>query len=98
MVNDFIFRAAGPFDTGIIDAISPDNGKFYTEKEMQETIGAKEVDILKVGRGDCLVIDKHQKDSGKLVNYSATGYYCGHCTAFRIIVGDAMLINKTHLL
>lgn len=97
-LQDFLFKAAGHCDNGICDAISPDDGERYTRKELLQAISAKNLSYINAGRNVIMVIDGDQKNTEKPVNFMASRYISDHTQNFKIIVGDALLLNETRVL
>ena len=79
---------------GTMRNIAPMNGKDYTLCELQSYVGGL-VETVRLGE-KVLVVDEEGKLKGKPVNRIATGWLQTSGIA-DYIVGDAMLIDRTHI-
>ena len=80
--------------TGGMKPVSPMNGEKYTSIELKHYVGGN-IECVVMG-AKMLIIDEEGKLKGKPVNRIATGWYL-QAGNHDYIVGDAMLIDRTHI-
>ena len=80
--------------TGGMKPVSPMNGEKYTLVEMQHYVGGN-IECIVLG-AKMLIIDEEGKLKRKPVNRIATGWFL-QAGNHDYIVGDAMLIDRTHI-
>lgn len=78
---------------GTIKDVKPENGKFYTLKEMQDYVDGY-IQVIDLGRSGCMIVDEEGKIRGKAVNVEATKKAIKHLMFGDFIVGDVLICRK----
>lgn len=81
---------------GEVIEVTPKNGKDFSLSEMQAIVGGY-IEVLDLRNGKFLVINEEGKLIGLGINWEATKIYHAAYPCYDVIVGDALVCDKSQI-